>query len=230
MSEDVKSHFTNILEQAGLCVVLVVAPVAVAPAIAGAQMNPTAASAASTLSAGDRKFLSEAADGSMAEVELGKLAMQKASDESVKKFGQQMVDDHSKANDELRELAKRKGVDLPQTPSAKNQNLKRHLASLSGAAFDKAYMTDMVTDHKEDVAAFQKESNVARDPLVKSFATQTLPTLKEHLKNAQEISSKTTSALGGTAAGTIQNASGKPSPSKLASSKSNGGKTGSLLY
>ena len=228
MSEDVKSHFTKILEQAGLCVVLVVAPV-VAPAIAGAQMNPTAAASASTLSAGDRKFLSEAADGGMAEVELGKLAMQKASDENVKKFGQRMVDDHSKANDELRELAKRKGVDLPQTPSAKNQNLKQRLAKLNGPSFDKAYMTDMVTDHREDVAAFQKESNVARDPLVKSFATQTLPTLKEHLKTAQEISSKTTSALGGTAAGTIQNASGKPSPSKLASSKSSAGKSGSLL-
>jgi putative membrane protein len=228
MSEDIKSHFTKILEQAGLCVVLVVAPAAVAPAIAGAQMSPTAASAASTLSAGDRKFLNEAADGAMAEVELGKLAMQKASDENVKKFGQRMVDDHSKANDELRELAKRKGVDLPQAPSAKNQNLKRRLASLSGPAFDKAYMTDMVTDHKEDVAAFQKESNVARDPLVKSFATQTLPTLRGHLKNAQEISSKTTSALGGAAAGTIQNASGKPSPSKLAS-KSSTRKTGSLL-
>ena len=228
MSEDVKSHFTKILEQAGLCVVLVVAPV-VAPAIAGAQMNPTAAASASTLSAGDRKFLNEAADGGMAEVELGKLAMQKASDENVKKFGQRMVDDHSKANDELRELAKRKGVDLPQTPSAKNQNLKQRLAKLNGPSFDKAYMTDMVTDHREDVAAFQKESNVARDPLVKSFATQTLPTLKEHLKTAQEISSKTTSALGGTAAGTIQNASGKPSPSKLASSKSSTGKSGSLL-
>jgi putative membrane protein len=229
MSEDIKSHFTKILEQAGLCVVLVVAPAAVAPAIAGAQMNPTAASAASTLSAGDRKFLNEAADGGMAEVELGKLALQKASDENVKKFGQHMVDAHSKANDELRQLAARKGVELPAAPSAKNLNLKRRLASLSGASFDKAYMIDMVADHKEDVAAFQKESNVARDPLVKSFATQTLPTLKEHLKNAQEISSKTTSALGGTAAGSIQNASGKPSPSKLASSKSSGGKTGSLL-
>jgi putative membrane protein len=225
MSEDIKSHFTKILEQAGLCVVLVVAP-----AIAGAQMNSTAASAASTLSAGDRKFLNEAADGGMAEVELGKLAMQKASDENVKKFGQRMVDDHSKANDELRELAKRKGVDLPQTPSAKNQNLKRRLAKLNGPNFDKAYMTDMVADHKEDVAAFQKESNVARDPQVKSFASQTLPTLREHLKNAQEISSKTTSMRGGTAAGTIQNASGKPSPSKLESSKSSGGKTSSLLY
>src|ERR1700704_372325 len=145
MSMDITLNFTKILEQAGLCVVLVVAP-----AIAGPQSNVPSESA-STLSAGDRKFLNEAADGGMAEVELGKLAMQKASDENVKKFGQRMVDDHSKANDELRELAKRKGVDLPQTPSAKNQNLKRRLAKLNGPNFDKAYMTDMVADHKEDV-------------------------------------------------------------------------------
>jgi putative membrane protein len=219
MSMDIPLNFTKILEQAGLCVVLVVAP-----AIAGPQSNVQSESA-STLSAGDRKFLSEAADGGMAEVELGKLALQKAADEGVKKFGQQMIDDHGKANDQLRQLAAGKGVALPQAPSAKNRDLKRRLASLRGTSFDKAYMTDMVADHKEDVAAFQRESNWARDPQVKSFATQTLPTLRDHLKHAQEISSKTTSALGGT----IQNASGKPSPGKLASTKSSGGKTGSLL-
>jgi putative membrane protein len=219
MSIDVTLNFTKILEQAGLCVVLVVAP-----AIAGPQSNVQSESA-STLSAGDRKFLNEAADGGMAEVELGKLALQKAADAGVKQFGQRMVDDHSKANNELRQLAAGKGVDLPQAPSAKNRDLKRRLASLRGTSFDKAYMTDMVADHKEDVAAFQRESNWARDPQVKSFATQTLPTLRDHLKHAQGIFPKTTSALGGT----IQTASGKPSPSKLASTKSSGGKTGSLL-
>jgi putative membrane protein len=220
MSMDVPLNFAKILEQAGLCAVLVVGP-----AIAGPQSNVKSA-APSTLSPGDRKFLNEAADGGMAEVELGKLALQKAADASIKKFGQRMIDDDSKANDELRQLAASKGVDLPKAPSAKNRDLKRRLASLSGASFDRAYMTDMVTDHKEDVAAFQKESNLARDPEVKSFATQTLPTLREHLKNAQEISSRKTSALGGT----IQNASGKPSPSKLASSKSSAGKSASVLY
>jgi putative membrane protein len=220
MSVDITLTLTQILEQAGLCVVLVVAP-----AIAGPQSNVQSASA-STLSAGDRKFLNEAADGGMAEVELGKLALQKAADAGVRNFGQRMVDDHSKANGELRQLAAGKGVDLAQAPSAKNRNLQRRLASLRGTSFDKAYMTDMVADHKEDVAAFQRESNWARDPQVKSFATQTLPTLRDHLKQAQEISAKTTSALGGT----LQNASGKPSPSKLASTKSSGGKTGSLLH
>src|SRR5258705_1236672 len=188
MSADIMSNFARVIEQAGLCVVLVVAP-----AIAGAQSTVRSASA-SPLAAGDRKFLSEAADGGMLEVEFGKFAVQKATDEGVKKFGQRMVDDHSKVNDELRQLAGRKGIELPAAPSAKNRDLQRRLASLSGAFFDKAYMTDMVTNHKDDVAAFQRESNLGRDPQVKSFATQTLPTLREHLKSAQEISSKTTSS------------------------------------
>jgi putative membrane protein len=198
----------------------------VGPAIAGAQSNVRSASP-SPFAAGDRKFLNEASDGGMAEVELGKLAVQKAADEGVKKFGQRMVDDHSKVNDELRQLAGREGLELPKALSAKNRDLKRRLANLSGAFFDEAYMTDMVADHKEDVAAFQRESNLARDPQVKSFATQTLPTLREHLKSAQEISSKTTSArTTSTSAGTVQSATGKPSPSKLALNKPGGAKAG----
>jgi predicted outer membrane protein len=87
MSMDITLNFTKILEQAGLCVVLVVAP-----AVAGPQSNVQSESA-STLSAGDRKFLNAAADGSMAEVELGKLALQNAGDAGVKEFGQRLVDD-----------------------------------------------------------------------------------------------------------------------------------------
>ena len=98
-------------------------------------------------------------------------------------------------------------------------------------------MTEMVVDHKDDVAAFQRESNWARDSQVKSFATETLPTLREHLKNAQEMSWKTsanpsaktsakkTSALG---QASVQTPSGKPSPSKVASSKPTGGRPDSL--
>jgi len=223
MPADIMSNFVKVFEQAGLCVVLVVGP-----AIAGAQSNVRSASP-SPLAAGDRKFLSEAADGSMAEVELGKLAVQKAADEGVKKFGQRMVDDHSKVNDELRQLAGREGIELPAAPSAKNRDLKRRLASLSGAFFDEAYMTNMVTDHKEDVAAFQRESNLARDPQVKSFATQTLPRLRGQLKSAQEIASKTTSSKAtSTSEGTIQSGTGKPSPSKLALNKPGGSKAGAL--
>ena len=101
-----------------------------------------------------------------------------------------MVDDHGKANDQLKQIASSKGVDLPSEPSPKNKATKDRLSKLSGQQFDKAYMTDMLQDHKKDVAAFQRESTSGRDQDVKSFATQTLPTLQDHLKDAQSIAPK----------------------------------------
>jgi len=146
-------------------------------------MSPSAPSSA------DAKFLKEAADGGMAEVELGQLASEKASSGDVKQFGQRMVEDHGKANSELKQLATQKHVDLPAEPSAKHQATKARLEKLSGDQFDKAYMTDMLKDHKQDVAAFEKESKSAKDPDVQSFAAKTLPTLREHLKQAQSLAS-----------------------------------------
>jgi putative membrane protein len=141
----------------------------------------------SSAAASDAKFLKEAADGGMAEVELGQLASDKTSSADVKQFGQRMVEDHGKANDELKQLAMQKHVDLPAEPSAKHKATKARLEKLSGDQFDKAYMADMLKDHKKDVAAFQRESNSAKDADVKSFAAKTLPTLQEHLKMAQSL-------------------------------------------
>ncbi len=136
----------------------------------------------SGMAASDKKFVREAAQGGMAEVELGKLATEKASGEDVKKFGQRMVDDHSKANDELKQLASSKGIDLPRDLSAKDKKLKERLSKLSGADFDKAYMQSMVKDHKQDVAEFTRESSKGADSDVQQFAAKTLPTLKDHLR------------------------------------------------
>jgi putative membrane protein len=132
--------------------------------------------------------LKKAAQGGMAEVELGQLAVQKASSDQVKQFGQRMVDDHSKANDQLKQLAQQEHVKLPTQPSAKDKATKAKLENLSGKEFDEAYMSDMLKDHKKDVAEFERESKNAKDPAVKDFAEQTLPTLREHLKQAQQIS------------------------------------------
>jgi putative membrane protein len=158
------------------------------------------AQAASNLSASDQKFVKEAAEGGMAEVELGRLAVEKASSDNVKKFGQRMVDDHSKANDKLKELASSKGVTLPDAPNAKQKATKARLEKLSGDQFDKACMKDMLKDHKQDVAAFQKESNSGKDSDVKSFANQTLPTLQDHLKSAESITPTVTQARNDTTA------------------------------
>ena len=137
----------------------------------------------------DMQFAQKAAQGGMAEVQLGQLAVQNASSDQVKQFGQKMVDDHSKANDELKALASQENMTLPTSLNAKDQATVTRLSNLKGAAFDKAYMRDMVKDHQMDIADFQKEANGGSDSGLKSFATKTLPTLQEHLRMAKEASS-----------------------------------------
>ena len=138
----------------------------------------------------DTTFVKKAASGGLAEVELGQLAVQKASSEEVKKFGQRMVDDHGKANEQLKQVAAEKHIELPQNLDAKDKATKARLEKLSGEQFDKAYMKDMVKDHQKDIAEFNRASKMAKDPAVKSFAEQTLPTLREHLKEAEKIAPK----------------------------------------
>ena len=161
-----------------------------APAAAGAQSasQPMASGGAkaSAVPAADRAFAQKAAIGGMAEVELGKLAQQKAASERVKQFGARMVADHSKANDELKQIAGGKGLALPSDLDAKHKAKLARMQKLAGAAFDRAYMDDMLADHKHDVADFQKEASSGRDGDLKSFASKTLPTLQDHLKLATE--------------------------------------------
>jgi putative membrane protein len=133
----------------------------------------------------------------MAEVELGKLAAEKGSTDEVKKFGQRMVDDHSKAGDQLKQIASEKGITVPQQLSAKDRALKDRLSKLSGEDFDKAYMSDMVKDHTQDVADFQRESNAGTDSDIKDFAAKTLPTLQDHLRQAKEIAPSARAANSG---------------------------------
>ncbi len=152
----------------------------------GDESKPNAQQSSAKLSSADRQFVTKAAQGGMAEVELGQLAAQKAQNPQVKEFGQKMVDDHSKANDQLKQIASQEGVTLPTGLDAKDQALKDKLSKLSGDQFDRMYMQHMVQDHKKDVADFQKEANSGKDQQVKQFAQQTLPTLKEHLQMAQQ--------------------------------------------
>lgn len=157
----------------------------------GADASPANSTEHSKVASADRAFVMKAAQGGMAEVELGQLAAQKASSDQVKQFGQRMVDDHSKANDQLKQIATEKGIAVPTKLSSKDAAAKARLEKLSGDQFDHAYMRDMVTDHTKDVAEFRTESKTAKDPALKSFASQTLPTLEEHLKQAKSIAPKT---------------------------------------
>ena len=138
----------------------------------------------------DMKFAMEVAVGGMEEVQLGQLAAQKGATDEVRQFGQKMVDDHSKANDDLKQVASSKGWMLPASLDAKHQADVDKMSSLSGAAFDRAYVKMMVSDHKKDVGEFQKESTRGADSDIKSFATRTLPTLQEHLQMIQRIDAK----------------------------------------
>jgi putative membrane protein len=138
----------------------------------------------------DTRFASNAAQGGMAEVQLGQLAVQKATNPDVKAFGQHMVDDHTKANDELKEVAGKESITLPTNLNAKDQALMSRLQNLSGAQFDKAYIRAMVKDHEEDVKEFQKEANAGTDAGLKDFAAKTLPTLQSHLEMAKSTDAK----------------------------------------
>lgn len=145
---------------------------------------------AANLNSSDSMFFRKAAEGGMAEVKLGQLARDKAADQQVKDFGSRMVKDHGKANDQLKDLASKKDVTLPDSLSAKDQALYDRLSKMSGAAFDKEYMRAMIRDHEQDVAEFRKESEMAKDSDAKDFAAKTLPTLEDHLQQAKEIGSK----------------------------------------
>jgi putative membrane protein len=168
----------------------IVLGLAAMPAVAG-QDTATAKkgqkTAGANASAGsDQMFVTKAAKGGLAEVQLGQLAAEKASSDEVKKFGQRMVTDHGKANDELKSLAQSKNITLPTDVDPKDKATHDRLAKLSGAAFDRAYMQNMLTDHRKDVNEFKRESTSGKDPEVKAWASKTLPTLEEHLKMAQD--------------------------------------------
>ena len=179
------------------------AAMTVTSAVAQQDKNPNNTEMSSKASAGmsttDTTFVKKAAEGGLAEVELGTLAQQKGSNDQVKKFGERMVNDHTKANDQLKDVAQQKQIQLPDKLSAKDQATKDRLEKLSGEQFDRAYMTDMVKDHKKDVAEFARESQSSKDPAVKNFARQTLPTLRQHLKEAEKLApaQKTTASNSG---------------------------------
>jgi putative membrane protein len=150
------------------------------------QLTGTPTGTTETLAGTDRDFVDKAGSDGMLEVKLGQTATDKAVDPRVKAFGQRMVTDHSRANDELTQLAQRKGVTLSKELNPTHQQTVDRFSAMSGREFDKAYMDDMVKDHQKDIEEFRKQADQGQDPDVKSWAKSTLPTLEDHLKQAQE--------------------------------------------
>jgi putative membrane protein len=136
----------------------------------------------------DRDFVSEAASGGMAEVKLGELAQTNAGSPQIRKFGEQMVEDHGRANKELMALLQKKGMAMPSKElPQKMQECYDRLSKLKGAEFDQAYIKDMLKDHKQDVAVFEYVAKNGQDADLRAFAIKTLPTLREHLQKVKEL-------------------------------------------
>lgn len=138
----------------------------------------------------DPVFLMTAASSNLLEIQMGQLATQKSTNAEVKRFGQMMVDHHTKATQELKTVATPLGVTLPQTMMPVHQAMADKLMNKSGKDFDEDYMDAMETAHKMDIAMFEVKSNAAETPTVKAFATKTLPMLRSHEKMANEIEKK----------------------------------------
>lgn len=150
-----------------------------------------------SISASDRQFVNEAAQGGMTEVKLGQLALQRASSNSVKQYAQRMIDDHTNANTELMNLATQKGITVPTNLNPKYQSLVTRMSKLSGTAFDREYMREAgVNSHRQQQALFQRQAQRGQDPQLKAFAAQTLPIVQQHLKLAQDMAAGRTSSRG----------------------------------
>jgi putative membrane protein len=160
---------------------------------AATQQKP-AAPATQQLAQEDMEFATEAAQGGLKEVKFGELAQQQATRDEVKQFGQRMVEDHGKANDQLKQIAQKKGIELPQQLSDEDQQKYAELQKKSGDEFDQAYTDEMVSDHEKDVDEFQQYVDEGKDPDLTRFAEQNLPMLKQHLQLAQQTEEQVTAA------------------------------------
>jgi putative membrane protein len=137
----------------------------------------------------DQAFVTQAAQGGMAEVALGHVANTQGNSDVVKQFGKQMATDHAKAGASLVSAAGADGLTLPPSASPKQQATEAKMKALQGAKFDKAYADAMVKDHRDTIALFEREAKSGSSAHVKAFAQETLPTLNEHLKMAEDLKS-----------------------------------------
>jgi len=164
-------------------------------ALAAAVLSPAAAFAQESAAAGsskiaasaDNEFVRKASASGLAEVALGQLGASQGSSAATKSFGEQMVKDHTAANEELKTIASSKNLTVSPAPMPADKETADAMSKKSGDAFDKAFAKKMVADHQKAVALFTKESTSGKDPELKAFATKTLPTLKEHLEMAKKL-------------------------------------------
>jgi putative membrane protein len=161
----------------------------------GQVSHSDAATANHQLSSADTAFLKKLAEGNLGEVDAGKLASTKASDQEVKDFGEHMVKDHSKNQHELSALAKTYGVELPTSADSEQLATKSKLQSASARSFDSLYIKDQVEDHEKDVRLLENGIQNAQNASVREFAQKTLQVVKHHLTMAKQLQAKLPSAV-----------------------------------
>jgi putative membrane protein len=181
---------------AGAALAALMAQPALAQNQSTTQQQPPAQAGQQQLAEQDLEFARKAAEGGLKEVRLGELAQQQAASEQVQQFGERMVEDHGKANEQLMQIADAKGIELPQELSQEAQQLYDELQQKSGAEFDQAYMDEMVSDHQKDVESFSEFAASGQDQELVQFATETLPVLEQHLEMAEQISEQAVAAAG----------------------------------
>ncbi len=138
----------------------------------------------------DRVFVARAASGGQLEVRVARYVEKNADRDAVKDFARHMVDDHTKANDELNALADHEGIDVPKDLNDQDHDTLERLKKLKGHELDRAYISQMVQDHQQDIAAFQDEARDGRDDRLRDFAQREIPILQHHLDMAEEIDHK----------------------------------------
>ncbi|HEX2487948.1 MAG TPA: DUF4142 domain-containing protein [Blastocatellia bacterium] len=158
----------------------------------GVTPSPTASPTGSpvALTAPEKEFMTNAARGGMLEVQLGNMAAQKASSNDVKQFGEHMATEHSQLGQKLQQLASNLNFTLPTDLKPEQQALVSRFETLTGKAFDSAYIKEMVNDHIKDISEFERALSQASNADIKQFVNEALPTLRDHLKMAREIAGK----------------------------------------
>ena len=146
--------------------------------------------AADSLSSADRAFITSAAEANLAEIDTAKMIEQKTKDPGVKDFANLMVTDHTRASQNLATVAEMTGVTLPTTPGADDRTQQNELKKLSGAKLTDAYVRDELTGHKQVISAFESEIEHGQNDTVKNYASQTLPTLQDHIRIAEDLAGR----------------------------------------
>jgi len=147
-----------------------------------------ASTSAGSLTPADQEFVSTASEAGAAEVAMAKVATDRAASVEVKNFASRMTSDHEKVGDKLKTIASNKHIDVKDQPSKRDKAEIEKLSKLSGASFDREYVKEQLSAHKEAVALFQKESKSAKDSDLKQFAANSLPTLEDHLRSVEQLS------------------------------------------